>query len=207
MSGRLEFWARHIEAQQRSGKTQRGYCVGHGLRPRNFRRWAQRLARMSQSSSPPDGLASHSASTRTSTRTSEVLLPDPVGEVLIAREPRRRWTEDQKRRLVEETFAPGSSVSRVSRRYGVHTSALFRWRRQLAGPQLSFKPAVSSASAFAAVQVAPEPHRLPPPTPAELSRLSVGTMEIELTSGHRIRVDRDVDASALRRVVAALAPG
>jgi hypothetical protein len=35
----------------------------------------------------------------------EAPLPDPVQEILVRAEPRRRWTEDQKLRLVEETFA------------------------------------------------------------------------------------------------------
>ncbi len=39
-------WAKHIEEQHRSGKTQRPYCGEHGLQPRVFRCWAQRLARM-----------------------------------------------------------------------------------------------------------------------------------------------------------------
>lgn len=42
---------------------------------------------------------------------------------------RRRYTAEEKRRIVEETKAPGQSVSAVSRRYGVSPSQVFKWRR------------------------------------------------------------------------------
>jgi transposase len=42
---------------------------------------------------------------------------------------RRRFTAQEKRRLLDETMAPGASVSSVARRYGVSPSLLFRWRR------------------------------------------------------------------------------
>lgn len=42
---------------------------------------------------------------------------------------RRRYSVEEKRRLVEEAKAPGNSVSLVARKYGVSASQLFRWRR------------------------------------------------------------------------------
>jgi transposase len=42
---------------------------------------------------------------------------------------RRYYSAEEKRRLVEETRAPGSSVSAVARKYSVSASQLFRWRR------------------------------------------------------------------------------
>jgi transposase len=42
---------------------------------------------------------------------------------------RRRFTAQEKRRLLEETTAPGASVSSVARWYGISPSLLFRWRR------------------------------------------------------------------------------
>jgi transposase len=42
---------------------------------------------------------------------------------------RRRFTAQEKHRLLDETTAPGASVSSVARRYGVSASLLFRWRR------------------------------------------------------------------------------
>ncbi len=206
MSVRAETWAKHIEQQRRGGQTQRAYCAEHGLQPRVFRRWAQRVARVS-----PSGVrASDSAGPSASTIAEDAPLPHPVQEILVRAEPRRRWTEDQKLRLVEETFAAGSSISRVARKYGVHTSVLFRWRRQLAGPPSGRDPAAIKAATFAPVQIVPEQLQLPPPAPHPAPSAAVGPgasglIEIELTNGHRIRVDRDVDAAALRRVLSVLA--
>ena len=38
---------------------------------------------------------------------------------------RRRWSDEDKRRLVGETFAAGGTVHDVARRHGVNTSQLF----------------------------------------------------------------------------------
>src|SRR4051812_26584863 len=46
---------------------------------------------------------------------------------------RRRFAAQEKRRLLDETMAPGASVSSVARRYGVSPSLIFRWRRLMEG--------------------------------------------------------------------------
>src|SRR5688500_3446529 len=46
---------------------------------------------------------------------------------------RRRFTNDEKRRFLEEASGTGESMSSVGRRYGLSVSLLFRWRRQLDG--------------------------------------------------------------------------
>ena len=42
---------------------------------------------------------------------------------------RKRWTSEQKLRMVEETFQPGNSVSRVARENGISPAMLYKWRR------------------------------------------------------------------------------
>jgi transposase len=42
---------------------------------------------------------------------------------------RRRFTAEEKRQLVAEALAPGSSISLVARRHEIASSLLFRWRR------------------------------------------------------------------------------
>src|SRR5258708_19736768 len=41
---------------------------------------------------------------------------------------RRRFSEDDKRRIVDEASQPGASVSRTARRYGIAARVLFRWK-------------------------------------------------------------------------------
>jgi transposase len=49
---------------------------------------------------------------------------------VLGAERRRRWTYDEKVRLVEETLQAGETVCGVARRHGLAHSLLFTWRRQ-----------------------------------------------------------------------------
>ena len=53
-------------------------------------------------------------------------------EIITGRERRRRYTAEEKVRLVEETMQPGMTVSAVARLHGVSPSLLFNWRRRMA---------------------------------------------------------------------------
>jgi Transposase len=44
-------------------------------------------------------------------------------EVLGSVQRRRRWSQDDKARVVEETLAPGAKVSEVARRHGISATA------------------------------------------------------------------------------------
>ena len=41
---------------------------------------------------------------------------------------RRRWPQEEKRRIVAQTLIPEVSVSQVARRYGINTHLVFKWR-------------------------------------------------------------------------------
>src|SRR5262245_42385230 len=50
-------------------------------------------------------------------------------EVVTSVERRRRWSLEEKERLLAECDQPGERVSAVARRHGVSPSMLFKWRR------------------------------------------------------------------------------
>jgi transposase len=50
-------------------------------------------------------------------------------EVITGTARRRRWSTEEKLRIVEETLQPGASISAVARRNGVAPNLLYRWRR------------------------------------------------------------------------------
>ena len=50
-------------------------------------------------------------------------------EVVTSVQRRRRWSLSEKLRAVEEASAPGMTISYVARKYGMHPSLLFKWRR------------------------------------------------------------------------------
>ena len=58
-------------------------------------------------------------------------------EVITSVRRRRRWSAEEKAAIVQETYAPGMSVSLVARRHGVAPNQLFRWRRLYAEGALS----------------------------------------------------------------------
>jgi transposase len=50
-------------------------------------------------------------------------------EVLTGAIRRRRWSAEEKARIVEETLVPGARVSEVARRWQVCSQQVFGWRR------------------------------------------------------------------------------
>jgi len=120
---------------------------------------------------------------------------------VLGAERRRRWSYDEKVRLVEETVQAGETVCGVARRHGVAPSLLFTWRRQARQGRLGGEavPALVPVEIASASTSAPTCGPQPRPSPA-VERAKVGIIEIEL-GGCRVRVDRDVDAEALQRVL------
>ena len=50
-------------------------------------------------------------------------------ELITGTGRRRRWSRDDKARIVEESLQPGATVSEVARRNGLSPQQLFAWRR------------------------------------------------------------------------------
>jgi transposase len=120
-------------------------------------------------------------------------------------QPRRRWSEEDKRRLVAETLMPGETVRAVARRHGVNTSQLFAWRKRLRG-QLEMAAAAAPAPLFAAVEIAtagelPTGHDAgSEPDPVA----PVGLIEVELPRGGRVRISGDVEPALVTAALRAL---
>ena len=121
---------------------------------------------------------------------------------IITVERRRRWSEEDKRRIVAETFEPGASVSAVAKRHGLYPGQVFGWRRALRDEDFG-GAGLRGSSAFTPVVIG-EPvedaRRLPPSEDTKAARLG-GRIEIVLGRQRRVVVGADVDASALRRVL------
>ncbi|NTA84505.1 transposase [Agrobacterium tumefaciens] len=52
-------------------------------------------------------------------------------EVITSVKRRRRWSREDKERLVAACFEPDAVISEIARAAGIHVSQLFRWRKEL----------------------------------------------------------------------------
>ena len=114
---------------------------------------------------------------------------------------RRRWSEDEKLKIVLESLQAPRQVSATARRYGIARSQLLQWRRSfraerqdIANQQIGFVPAMVVPSSEAGV-------------PASAGLAGGGAIEIEFASGARMRITGAVDAATLTAAVAVLAGG
>ena len=108
---------------------------------------------------------------------------------------RRRWSEDEKLKIVLESLRAPRQVAATARRYGISRSLLLNWRRSFRaerhdpeGRQIGFVPAM----------VVPDAAPRVPAVPAR------GRMVIVIANGRRVIVDSGVDAVALARVLEVL---
>ena len=119
-------------------------------------------------------------------------------EVLGGVERRRRWSRDEKMRILAESLEPGAKVAEVARRNDVASSVLFSWRRQ------ARLPAAASATMVPVTVAEPVgvvPAVLTKPRKTRGPAKERGLIEIDLGGGRRVRVDAGVDAKALARVL------
>jgi transposase len=130
-------------------------------------------------------------------------------EVLGRVERRRRFSVEQKLAVLSEATAPGANMSAVARRHDLLPAQVYKWRRLA-------ELGVIGVPSFVAVEIAQDVPSLPLPAaeakaaiaavaPRRPRRRNNGLIEIELAGGRRVRVDRDVDAAALERVLDVLA--
>ena len=123
-------------------------------------------------------------------------------EVITSVERRRRWSRDDKERLVAACLEPGAVLSEIARAAGIHVSQLFRWRKELCRIdepstqlQSALVPVIVSEAASVASPIPSEP--LAPSS----SRRKRSDVMIELGRGRRVRVDSDIDTEALGRIL------
>jgi transposase len=85
------------------------------------------------------------------------------------------------------------TVTEVARHHGLARSVVFTWRRLAREGRLG-----DAGPAFMPVEITPVPAQAPP---VASPPRRTGLIEIILGRGRRVRVEREVDAEALRRVL------
>ena len=118
-------------------------------------------------------------------------MNEPPIQTTSTRPGRNHRTAAEKRKIVEETLAPGTSVSIVARRHDVNANQLFSWRRQYQKGEL--KDRKRSTPALIPVGILGGASGTPPS--------GQKLIEIELASGVKVRIDGEVRLPVLERVL------
>lgn len=132
---------------------------------------------------------------------------DGVVEIITGRERRRRWGIKEKLRILAETTESGAVVRAVAARNGICESLVYARRRQMREGTLremetpAFVPVRVFETSMNALSSAGASERTSSST---RSQTRSDLIEIEMGDGRQVRVGRDVNLVALRRVLMAL---
>jgi transposase len=124
-------------------------------------------------------------------------------EVFTGAGRRREWSEEEKRQIVEESYASELSVCGVARRHGLSPSQLFAWRRRARDRRHDetetiplFVPAI--------VQSAHEPQKVKAAhSPSTEGRSNTAAIEMEI-GVVRVKIAPGADAKTITAVLNAL---
>jgi transposase len=104
---------------------------------------------------------------------------------------RRRWTDEAKVRIVEESLSGPRLASATARRHGISNQLLFSWRKAYRAGRLG------APAGFVPATIVEEPS-------AKGTGSGCGRIEIVSTNGRRVMVDRDVEVEVLLRILRGL---
>lgn len=125
-------------------------------------------------------------------------IVDTQGQTLQVKAPRKRHrTMQERRQMVEETFLPSTSVSRVARRHDVNANQLFRWRKLYREGRLGSGAATALLPVKLCEELPEQARKCDSPV------LPSGTLEIKVSKG-TIRIVGGIDVVTLRTVLECL---
>ncbi len=194
------FWKEHLKAWRDSDLNQREYCERHGLALKRFGNWRAKF-KDKETFVPPNLLYRRGGGLRPRSRTRSKEIP------FAPMRKRRGFSDSDKNRIIEEACSEGRTVSSVARRYGITTSLLFRWRKELGmGPMHCIVPVTITDTPDGLADLSALTNLTKQPAPVIIDR-ATPAIEVELTGGHRLRFERGTDPETIQRLVAALDGG
>ncbi|MCK1745280.1 transposase [Bradyrhizobium sp. 139] len=111
---------------------------------------------------------------------------------------RRRWSDAEKLRIVEESFSGPRLVSATARHHGLSKQLLFSWRKAYREGQLGD----CQVDGFVPAQIVSEVEATA--ERAAAAATGTGTLEVVTANGRRVIVDRNVDVAVLLRIMRGL---
>jgi transposase len=119
-------------------------------------------------------------------------------ELLTGPSRRRRWSAEEKARIVAESLMPGARVSEVARRWQLHPQQLFGWRRQARVDETMSDEASGVGRSFVSLVREGEVG-----VPSARSGSAPSSIEVEL-AGAVVRVRSGAESSLLTAVLRAV---
>ena len=119
-------------------------------------------------------------------------------ELLTGPSRRRRWSAEEKARIVAESLMPGVRVSEVARRWQLHPQQLFGWRRQARVDETMSDEASGVGRSFVSLVREGEVG-----VPSARSGSAPSSIEVEL-AGAVVRVRSGAESSLLTAVLRAV---
>lgn len=123
---------------------------------------------------------------------------------------RKRWSLEEKRRIVELTLVPGASVARVAQAEGVNANQVFLWRRAYRSGELlpadstALLPVVIEAEGNSCEEIIPD-REAALAVPEEISlAVPSGAIHVELPGRATISVECGADRALLRTILESL---
>jgi transposase len=118
-----------------------------------------------------------------------------VGRITVFGGPerRRRWSAEERRRILEEAFAPGACVAQVARRHDVSTALVYTWRRKLSAAL------VASQGDHGFIEAVVLEDKSSVPTPGQPAIM------VELSHGARVSIYNSASPTMAAAVIKALA--
>jgi transposase len=128
-------------------------------------------------------------------------------EVITGTGRRRRFSDEDKARIIEESLVPGAVISAVARRHGLTPQQLFSWRRRARQPMAAMIEATPPLFVPAVVESAPG-SKQPSSRPRRTRKTgwSAGLIEVEI-GGVAVRIGRGADAKTIMAVIRGLKAG
>jgi transposase len=130
--------------------------------------------------------------------------PKPVSprriELYTGSQGRRRWPDEEKARIVIESFAPDTVVTQLAQRHGCRAQQIHDWRRLARMGKLAL-PAAASEVLPAFVPLLPDNSAPAPAAPATIG--TEGSIAVEIADA-TVRVHGRPGAEALLDVFSAL---
>jgi hypothetical protein len=126
------FWRAHHEAWVESELNQREYCEAYGIPLKAFGNWRAKFKAEPQQPARKMLYRRRGLSHALSHGLSHGLSHDLRPTIPPAREGRRRkFSEADKRQILEQAILPDACFAEVARRYGIAERVLFRWKQEL----------------------------------------------------------------------------